>query len=103
MGWMKYVFPVFLSLSLLSVVRSERPPPCPSAINTTGLYSACVSLLRAVESSSCCSVLQGLSPDQAVSCVGDALPRIVPYTFKAGQALSRLVKVTGNACGLTNV
>ncbi|WVZ21157.1 hypothetical protein V8G54_008479 [Vigna mungo] len=104
MGWMKYVLAVFLSLTLLSVsmVRSQRPPPCPSAINTTGLYSACISLFKALESSSCCSPLKGLSPCQAVSCIANVLPTFVPHKSETGQVLSRLAQVTGNACGLTN-
>ncbi|WVZ21160.1 hypothetical protein V8G54_008482 [Vigna mungo] len=77
MGGMKYVLAVFLSLSLLSVsmVRSQR---CP--INTEEL-SSCGSLVEAAldsplpptPSSSCCSPLKDLTPEQADSCVTTAI------------------------------
>ncbi|WVZ18812.1 hypothetical protein V8G54_006141 [Vigna mungo] len=105
MGLMKYVLAVFVSLSLLSVsmVRSQPPPPCPIN-NTTGLFWECVRLveaMEAVESSSCCSRLQGLSPDEASTCINnDNMISII--VFPGDKFGNRFINRTVNVCGLTN-
>ncbi|WVZ18811.1 hypothetical protein V8G54_006133 [Vigna mungo] len=103
MGWMKYVLAVFLSLSLLSVsmVRSQDvDDQCPIN-NTTGLITACNSLLYGEDSSSCCSRLQGLTPDQAGSCIiNDIHSQISTVPPELEFYITGLTDITVNYCEL---
>ncbi|WVZ18926.1 hypothetical protein V8G54_006248 [Vigna mungo] len=106
MGWMKYVLAIFLSLSLLSVsmVRSQNDDDDECPINTTGLAAACRSLYDGVNSSSCCSLLQGLSRNQAGICIYNDFFRFKynPKKLEYGYLVDRVIGTTVKACGLTN-